>query len=178
MVGFEENRIDVVMYWRLIVVIAHNAIDIYKRHVFCIYIYIYIYIYILYINITLCLSTLLLEVILFRYWWEKIYFAYNIVWYNLIKIVIVGFEENRIDVVMYWRLIVVIAHNAIDIYKRHVFRTTCSTHKSNAWYILYINITLCLSTLLLEVILFRYWWEKIYFAYNIVWYNFHHFHVR
>ena len=58
---------------------------------------------------------------------------YNFNFYLPIKIVTVGFEENRIDVVMYWRLIVDITHNAIDIYKRHVFRTTCSTHKSNAW---------------------------------------------
>ena len=41
---------------------------------------------------------------------------YNFNFYIPIKIVIVGFEENRIDVAMYWRLIVDITHNSNDIY--------------------------------------------------------------
>ena len=59
---------------------------------------------------------------------------YNLSFYSQIKIVIGGFEENRIDGSMYWQLIIDTTHNATDLNKHHVVSTTCSTHDSNGFH--------------------------------------------
>jgi hypothetical protein len=58
---------------------------------------------------------------------------YNLSFYSQIKIVIGGFEENRIDGSMYWQLIIDTTHNVTDLNKHHVVSTTCSMLRINGF---------------------------------------------